>query len=340
MNLELTLLLTGFALGVLGWGFERYRRRFVKTDLVIAVALAAGTLLVALLPQVFGAIGEMLDIQRRTLIISLLANVMLLLLLLYYIGLLRDIRADVSELTRSMTIDQAPQTDGGGPAIFVVIPAYNEGETIRTVVESLPSTIRGYHVQLVVVSDGSADDTARRAEYNGAIVVEHPVNQGQGGALKTGFGVALENDAAIVVTLDGDGQHPTDELETLVSPIIDDEADYVMGSRYVGTDRSDNGPVRKAGIKFFTTLINVLTKSNITDCTNGFRAIRGPMLESLTLTEERFSAPELIIEARKQGMQIEEIPITIEQRRAGDTKKPQLSYAIGLARTIMVTWAR
>ena len=113
-----------------------------------------------------------------------------------------------------------------------------------------------------------------------------------------------------------------------------------MGSRYVGTDRSDNGPVRKAGIRFFTTLINVLTKSNITDCTNGFRAIRGSMLESLTLTEERFSAPELIIEARKQGMQIEEIPITIEQRQAGDTKKPQLSYAIGLARTIMVTWAR
>ncbi|TKX83670.1 glycosyl transferase family 2, partial [Halorubrum sp. SS5] len=77
-----------------------------------------------------------------------------------------------------------------------------------------------------------------------------------------------------------------------------------------------------------------------TDCTNGYRAIRGSEIGKLTLTEERFSAPELIIEARKNGMQIEEIPIVIQEREAGETKKPQLGYALGLTRTVLTTWIR
>ena len=84
----------------------------------------------------------------------------------------------------------------------------------------------------------------------------------------------------------------------------------------------------------------MLTKASITDCTNGYRAIRGSELGKLTLTEERFSAPELIIEARKNGLRIQEIPIIINAREEGETTKPQLMYAAGLARTILVTWLR
>ena len=325
---------------VLIWGFQRYRNNFLKTELSVAVGVAFGLVSLAIVPRIFDFIGGALDLQRRVVVVSFLANLMLLGLLLYYISKLDSIKTDVAELTRSLSVEQAPKTDGGRSEIFVVIPAYNEAETIRDVVSSLPETVRKYGVQPVVVSDGSADATARNAAYDGSMVVEHPLNQGQGGALQTGFRIAIKNDAAIVVTMDGDGQHPADELEHLVSPIIDDEADFVMGSRYIGEDHSENGPVRKAGIRFFTATINLLTKSEVTDCTNGFRAIRGSMLDELRLTEERFSAPELIIEARKNGMRIEEIPITIEQRQAGDTKKPQLGYAIGLARTIMVTWIR
>jgi len=87
-------------------------------------------------------------------------------------------------------------------------------------------------------------------------------------------------------------------------------------------------------------LINRLTKSSITDCTNGYRAIRGSEIGNLTLTEERFSAPELIIEARKNAMRIKEVPIVIQKREAGETKKPQFGYALGLTRTIFVTWIR
>ncbi|QLH76865.1 glycosyltransferase [Halosimplex rubrum] len=334
------LLFLGVAAFVLLWGFERYRVRFVRTDLVIASVVAGGLAAFVLVPGLFYSIGNVFDIRKRFVVASLIGSLTLLAILLYVIGRLRLLRTEMTELNRALSVDQAPETDGGTEQLYVVIPAYNEGDTIRSVVDSLPERVCGYEVQPLVVCDGCVDDTAEQAQYSGATVVEHHVNQGQGGALKTGFEIAIENDAAIVVTMDADGQHPADELDRLVRPIVEDRADYVMGSRYLGIDESGNGTVREAGIQFFTRVINVLTKSDITDCTNGYRAIRGLMLEDLTLTEERFSAPELIIEARKNGLRIEEIPVTIEEREAGETKKPQVGYALGLSRTILATWIR
>lgn len=334
------LLLSGTALVILIWGFERYRTRFVRSDLLLASLFASGLLLIVFIPDLFDRIGNILDLGPRYLVIILSGNIALLGVILYLVTLIRNVKSDLSDLTRKLSIQQAPRTDGGQETIYVVIPAYNEETTIRSVVKSLPETLLGYLVKPVVVSDGSADKTVEKARYDGTIVVEHPINQGQGGALKTGFEIARENNAAIVVTMDGDGQHPTEELQYLVSPIIHDEADYVMGSRYKGKDLSENGIIRRSGSKFFTHLINILTKSEITDCTNGFRAIRGGELQKLILTEERFSAPELIIEARKNGLRIKEIPITIEKRQSGTTKKPQLGFAFGLIKTIIVVWLR
>lgn len=340
MNLGLEALLVGLAGVSLLWGFERYRTRFEKVDLAIGSGLAIGLLLVLFAPFVFDRIGEALDIQRRVVTLSLLGNVVLLLFALYLGSVTRHVRGDLNTLIRNLSVDQARRTDGGHRLLNVVIPAYNEAETIGDVIRALPETIRGYRVEPIVVSDGSADETFDKAKINGSTVVKHYLNQGQGGALLTGFEIAIKNGAEIVVTMDADGQHPAGELEKLVTPIIEDEADFVMGSRYRGVDHSKNGPVRRAGIRAFTWLINVLTKSSITDCTNGFRAIRGSDLQEMTLTEERFSAPELIIEARKLGLRVEEIPITIEERGAGETKKPQVGYALGLTRTIFATWVR
>ncbi|SEP93497.1 glycosyltransferase family 2 protein [Natrinema salaciae] len=332
--------LGGIALGLLAWGFERYRTQFVKSDLVLATTFSFGIVLFTVSPWVYDSVGNLLNINQRFVLFSLLAHLAMLAIVLYLLTTVRETNARYSDLVRNLSADQVAQTDGGKRTIFIVIPAYNEGETIQNVVKSLPETIRGYAIQPLVISDGSDDDTAENAQYNGTAVVEHPVNQGQGGALKTGFQIALERQAEIVVTMDGDGQHPAAELERLVSPVIDNEADYVMGSRYKGEDHSNNGLVRENGIVAFTRLINLLTDSDITDCTNGFRAIRASRLEEMQLTEERFSAPELIIEAKKNGLRIREIPIKIEERQAGETKKPQLKYAIGLTRAVLTTWIR
>ena len=336
------LLLVVLAAVILIWGFDRYRERFIKTDLLISLGIAAGILTFVFVPTVYDLIGAVLDLQRRVVTISVLSNIVLLIGLLYVLSVTRKNRGQVTNLNRNLSVELCPEleADGGSETIAVVIPAYNEETTIGTVIDSLPETIRGYAIEPVVVSDGSVDRTAAAANAKGATVVEHPVNQGQGGALKTGFDVAAASGATIVVTMDADGQHPATELERFVTPIIENEADYVMGSRHVGKDFSQNSWLRRVGIRFFTWLINTLTKASITDCTNGYRAIRGSELEGLTLTEERFSAPELIVEARKNDLRIKEIPITIAERQAGETTKPQLMYAIGLARTILVTWIR
>jgi hypothetical protein len=142
------------------------------------------------------------------------------------------------------------------------------------------------------------------------------------------------------MTMDADGQHRPEDIEKLARPVIDGEADYVMGSRFLG-EYEERGGVRHAGIMLFTTLINVLGRVKITDCTNGFRAIRGSELGKLRLNEDRFSAPELIMEAARHGLRIKEVPVTIVRRAAGESKKPRrLGYPVGFLRTIVRVWLR
>ncbi len=341
-GLDVSLTLVGLlvAAAVLLWGFERYRRTFSKAEFGIALLIALGLLSVTVLPDAFVVLADLLNVNETFRAVQLTANVVFVFLILYILSMINDDRATVGRLTRSLAVQQAAPEDGSAASLYVVIPAYNESGTIAGVLESLPETVVGRTVRAVVVSDGSDDRTARTAGEHDAVVVEHPINQGQGGALRTGFEIARRNGAEIVVTMDADGQHPADQLPDLIAPIVNDEADYVLGSRYRGEDASGNSLARRGGIRAFTWLINAMAKTDITDCTNGFRAIRGSRLDDLTLTEERFSAPELIIEARKNGLRIVEVPVTIRERGAGETKKPGVGYAVGLARTILVTWIR
>jgi hypothetical protein len=338
----LTAFLVAVAVATFLWGFERYRTSFSKREFLVASALAAGIFVAGVFPNAFAVVGSVLNVTRRSLVVSLVANTVLTFLVLYLLAQVRANQLSIADLARSLTVDQAAADAGTAeePTVAIVIPAYNEAESIRGVVDSLPETIRGHAVRPIVVSDGSTDGTVERAATAAPTVVEHPVNQGQGGALKTGFEIAQRSGADVVVTMDADGQHLPEHLDALGAPVVDDEADYVVGSRYAGVDDSGNSPTRRVGIRVFTALINAMTKAKVTDCTNGFRAIRGSKLDELTLTEERFSAPELLIEARKNGLRIEEVPITVARREAGETKKPRLGYAVGLARTIFTTWIR
>lgn len=343
MNIVLATLLIGAGVAAITWGVDRYRTHFAKRELLLGLIIGVSLILFTLFPVIFEYIAYILNIGNRFTATTLLALIFLVGLVLYLFTLLLRQREDITELSRSLTlkeIEQNPLRDGGQNLISIIIPAYNEAGNIPTVLDSLPDEILGCPVEVVVVSDGSEDGTATRARKSGATVVEHPINQGQGGALKTGFAVAEKLNSNIVVTMDADGQHPSESIDTLVRPILADEADFVMGSRFLGTDRSGNGVVRQTGIRFFTRLINLLTKSSITDCTNGFRAVRGSALDALTLTEEKFNAPELIIEARKNGLRVDEVPITVYEREKSETKKPSLMYAFGLTRTIFMTWIR
>ena len=226
------------------------------------------------------------------------------------------------------------------PTIAIVIAALDEEDAIGAVLDALPRELYGHQVAPIVVVDGGSDDTAGVVERAGYTALRHEVNRGQGDALVTGFALATERKAAIVVTMDADGQHQPDELPKLLEPLLADEADYVQGSRYLG-EYDDAGSARDVGIRFFTAVVNGTSGAGVTDCTNGFRAIRGESLAELRLEEPRFSAAELIIESARQGLRIREVPVHIQSRSHGDSKKPRrLAYPIGYLGAVVRTWRR
>jgi glycosyltransferase involved in cell wall biosynthesis len=254
-------------------------------------------------------------------------------------------RAEAGDI-RAAAVDDALAGDGTSergrdqPLLAVVMAAYNESGSVGPLLASLPEALCGLRVCPVVVDDGSTDDTAEEARAAGAVVAHHRSNLGQGDALRTGFALATRLGARVVVTMDADGQHDPSELSALVEPVVAGEADYVQGSRFLGR-YDDAGGARDLGIRGFTRLITLLTGAGITDCTNGYRAIDGAALARLRLVEDRFSAPEILIQAAGRGLRIHEVPVHIRSRELGSSKKPRgLRYASGFLGAILRSWAR
>lgn len=253
----------------------------------------------------------------------------------------RDDAVRAALTTRGAHAGPVPDDEGGEQGgLAVVMAAYNEQGSVGSVVESLPPEVCGLPVRPVVVDDGSTDGTAEEARAAGAVVASHRRNLGQGDALRTGFALAQRLGARAVVTMDADGQHDPAELPDLVGPVAAGDADYVQGSRFLGR-YDDAGGARDLGIRGFTLLIRVLTRTPITDCTNGYRAIAADGLARMQLVEDRFSAAEILIQAAGQGLRVREVPVHIRSREVGTSKKPRgLGYATGYLGTIVRSWAR
>ena len=224
--------------------------------------------------------------------------------------------------------------------VAILIPAYNEADNIGVVLDQMPAEVCGMRTEVLVVDDGSRDGTGDVAAEHGALVARHVTNRGGGAALRTGYRLMVESGAEIVVTLDADGQHRPDEMERLVKPVLDGEVDVAHGSRVLGhADR--NHFARELGIVFFNRLVSFITRTHVTDCSNGYRAVRTTVLPQLVLRQEQFHTSEFMIEAIKRGVPAKEIPITVEQRLHGHSKKPAvIRYGVGFANAIVRTWLR
>ncbi len=224
--------------------------------------------------------------------------------------------------------------------IAILVPAYNEAENIGYVLAQMPSQVCGMATEILVVDDGSRDGTGDVAAEHGAAVARHVANRGGGAALRTGYRLMVESGAEIVVTLDADGQHLPSEMERLVKPVLDGEVDVAHGSRVLGhADR--NHFARELGIVFFNRLVSLITRTHVTDCSNGYRAVRTTVLPQLVLRQEQFHTSEFMIEAIKRGIPAREIPVTVEARLHGHSKKPAVvRYGLGFANAIVRTWLR
>ncbi len=224
--------------------------------------------------------------------------------------------------------------------VAVVIPAYNEADNIGFVLDRMPAEVCGLPIQTLVIDDGSRDGTGDVAAEHGSPVARHVTNRGGGAALRTGYRLMVESGAEIVVTLDADGQHLPSEMDRLVAPILAGEVDMAHGSRVLGhADR--NHFARELGIVFFNRLVSLITRTHVTDCSNGYRAVRTTVLPQLVLRQEQFHTSEFMIEAIKRGIPAKEVPITVEQRLHGSSKKPAVfRYGVGFANAIVRTWLR
>jgi glycosyltransferase involved in cell wall biosynthesis len=226
------------------------------------------------------------------------------------------------------------------PPLAIVIAAYNEEGAIGPVVEALPAAVAGIEAATIVVSDGSADGTVKEAEAAGALVCDVPVNRGQGAALRLGYRLAREGGALYIVTTDADGQYNPAEIERLLAPILADQADFVTGSRRLGSEETKD-PVRKLGVRVFALAISMLTGQRISDTTFGLRAMRSEVTAAVLLEEPQYQASELLIGVITHGYRVAERPATIHKRKVGKSKKGNNAfYAMEFARVVLGTWWR
>ncbi|MBS7247426.1 MAG: glycosyltransferase family 2 protein [Candidatus Jordarchaeales archaeon] len=189
--------------------------------------------------------------------------------------------------------------------LVCVSPAFNEERTVASVVKGALK----YVDEVVVVDDGSTDNTSEEASKAGAIVIRHPRNLGKGAALKTGFKVALKRGADIVVSLDADGQHDPDEIPRLLSALKNGNFDVVIGSRFLG-DISNMPTPRILSNTITSKILNLFFKMPVTDSQSGYRAFKREVIESVKFSDPRFAAEtEILIDANRKGFRIGEVRI-------------------------------
>ncbi len=191
-----------------------------------------------------------------------------------------------------------------------------------------------------MIADGCTDDTAEMARRHGAQVCEAVTNRGQGAALRLGYALARDGGARFVVTTDADGQYDPAELPLLLQPLIDDEADFVTGSRVLGRQETSD-PVRHLGVRVFAALASALTRQRLTDTSFGFRAMKAEVTGAVTLAQAQYQASELLLGVISHGYRVREQPMTIRARTAGETKKGNnIVYGMRYARVLVGTWWR
>jgi glycosyltransferase involved in cell wall biosynthesis len=209
---------------------------------------------------------------------------------------------------------------GSAAPVVVVIPAYNEEECVAAVAAGVPKMVSGLETEVIVVDDGSGDETSAQARAGGALVCRLEHNCGQGAAFRLGYRLAVARGARYIATVDADGQSDPAEIPALLEPVLSGRADFANGSRRLGTSETRD-------------------RRRITDPANGLRAFRSEVVETVPLRQSQYQSSELLIGAVAHGFHVVEVPVVVRERRAGTTKKGgNLVYGMGFGRAVLITW--
>lgn len=345
-----SLRIVGLIIGLVGLyvTFTIYRGpRWKRKNFIFFGIFSICLITVSLNPDVLNQVAEILKLEQRQRgrILALLigSNIILWFLLLYFQSKLDEYRYQFDLLIRKLgheEIEDVLKKEIADKEIMVIIPAYNEADNLKELLKRIPAEIKDRKVGVLVVDDGSADNTKGIVTQAGHLVVQNKINRGQGAASRLGYDVLLRNNIQIGVTMDADNQHLPEEIENVVTPVLKNEYDLVIGSRILG-ESYKSSMMRATGIHMFTRAINLITGLGLTDCSSGFRAFNVNKMSSLNLREDQFQTAEVIVEAAKKGLRIGEVPITIVKRKHGTSKKGRdIRYGLFFAKTVLKSWWR
>lgn len=199
---------------------------------------------------------------------------------------------------------------------LIIIPAYNEEDSIEATVLGIQEKMSGF--EYVVINDCSTDATRQICEKNNFNVVNLPINLGIGGAVQTGYIYARDNGYDIAVQMDGDGQHDAGFIQEMAAHLEQNNADLVIGSRFIKKEGFQSSRLRRAGILYFTWLIKLCTGHTITDPTSGYRMAGRRVIEMFAQDYPKdYPEPETVVKILRHGFQVEEIPVIMRERQGG-----------------------
>ena len=225
----------------------------------------------------------------------------------------------------------------------IIVPAYNEGRKVGELVEKIRSL--GITADIVIVDDGSADNTSACAREAGAIALRLPMNLGYGGALQTGFRFALERDYSYAVQIDADGQHEPSFIPALLAPVKSGEADVAMGSRFMGLCDYKTTFAKRTGMRVFGAIASAVIGRRVTDATTGFQALNRDVIRFYASDHYPVDFPDadVLIMLHKARLKSVEVPVVMYQRAEGTSMhsgwKP-LYYIFKMFLSIGVTLLR
>lgn len=343
-----SLRIIGFFIGIIGLSltFILYRiPKWKKSNFLLFSIFNISLIIIAIYPATVNVVRDVLSMenlqQGRLTALLIISNIYLFFFSFYKSVRLENYRLQFDQLVRKLGVEdfeKQPNIAVRIKPIMVLIPAYNEADNLRTLLPKIPNKIEGIAVGILVIDDGSIDTTDKVVRHCGHLIVANRINRGQGAASRLGYDVLTKHNILVAVTMDADNQHRPEDIEKLVVPILKDESDLVIGSRILGEYEKDNW-LRNMGIIVFSWIISLIIDMRVTDCSSGFKAFRIKSIGDLILTEDQFQSAEVLIEAMKKGLRIKEVPIEINKRKYGSSKKGKdWSYGLNFARAIFKSW--
>lgn len=224
------------------------------------------------------------------------------------------------------------------PKILIIIPAYNEEKNIERLVDDLINNYPQY--DYIVVNDCSTDSTKEILDRRGYNYISLPTNLGIGGGVQSGYIYAVEKGYDIAIQIDGDGQHDPAYIEKLIQPILNNEADITIGSRFINKTGFQSSALRRLGINIIRVVIKICSGVTSTDATSGFRATNKAATKFFSLNYANdYPEPEAIVSAALNGFKIKEVAVEMREREGGVSSinaKRSIYYMIKVSLSLLI----